>query len=570
MASILPQMIVFAKSHLKLLFVMISLVNLINYMDRGIIPGATNEFTNFINETTETHDPGIYIGLLQSAFIVGFAIASLIFGHLVHYHGPFHLAAIGMSVWCLAVCLSGTSYYIKNFYFLVVARMLSGVGEASIQCSIPPWISHNAPKDEAGSWLAFFYTAIPVGTAIGYAYSSLIAESIGWEWAFYIEVIIMAPFVIFMYCIAPGFPPLSHAGASDLEYSLIDSKEDVKALRPEMHGAPSVWSEFREVIRSPIFLCLVCGYAAQTGALIGVSTFGSAFLMGLGFFDVESQASTVFGAIVSVAGIIATPLGGYLVDRRSRELRQKVLSGSFVEAMHSFSEWRTYSETSEDHNEALMGFSTLLSAAEIISWSSLMGVLLLLLVYFIYDAAAYLLVVCLGCGFIFLCTPGINIAIMQAVPFQHRAFAIAITSVCIHAFGDVPSPVIAGLLKDQLAPGCKGSTEDGVGDDNVAASADCRDDASGLRLTMLILTLWLLVTCTSFSFAWILAARALKRFRNGHGYLFRESINEDLRDDEEDESLAAMVNRRLSSDSSSKHSNSPRKSFGRMDDMQFS
>lgn len=44
----------------------------------------------------------------------------------------------------------------------------------------------------------------------------------------------------------------------------------------------------------PLFLCLVAGYAAQTAMLIGLSTFGSAFMMGLGYFD------TVRGVLHSV------------------------------------------------------------------------------------------------------------------------------------------------------------------------------------------------------------------------------------------------------------------------------
>lgn len=76
-------------------------------------------------------------------------------------------------------------------------------------------------------------------------------------------------------------------------------------------------------------------------------------------------------------------------------------------------------------------------------------------------------------------------AVMMAIPLEHRAFGIALCSISIHAFGDVPSPVITGYLKDSLAPNCIGD------DDAVSTSAECRDDEYGLRLTMLIVGLWL-------------------------------------------------------------------------------
>jgi hypothetical protein len=71
--------------------------------------------------------------------------------------------------------------------------------------------------------------------------------------------------------------------------------------------------------------------------------------------------------------------------------------------------------------------------------------------------------------------------------------------VFLHALGDVPSPILVGLLKDSLAPGCNSADDDQATDDgNIAASDSCRHDAHGLRVTMLITTLWL--TWTSFFF----------------------------------------------------------------------
>jgi hypothetical protein len=86
---------------------------------------------------------------------------------------------------------------------------------------------------------------------------------------------------------------------------------------------------------------------------------------------------------------------------------------------------------------------------------------------------------------------------MLSVPEQHRGFAVALNSVIIHALGDVPSPVVAGILKDSLAPGCTGNDID----DKTSSSPDCREDSDGLRLTMLIISFWLLWCVFLFSLA---------------------------------------------------------------------
>ena len=50
---------------------------------------------------------------------------------------------------------------------------------------------------------------------------------------------------------------------------------------------------------------------------------------------------------------------------------------------------------------------------------------------------------------------------------------------------------MAGVLKDHFASGC-------IGDDDAVSTSDaCRDDAPGIRLVMLLISLWL-VWCTVF------------------------------------------------------------------------
>lgn len=95
--------------------------------------------------------------------------------------------------------------------------------------------------------------------------------------------------------------------------------------------------------------------------------------------------------------------------------------------------------------------------------------------------------------------------------YLNRSFAIALTSVCIHIFGDVPSPIITGLLKDLLAPRCAPTPNHSptlytalfyTGD---SASSECRADGKGLRLTMLIVSLWLFASVFFFGAAWYFA-----------------------------------------------------------------
>lgn len=144
----------------ELYFYIFGVLNLFNFIDRGVIPGAADEFTNFVDDTVSTGTPSLFVGLLQSAFIVGFCVASPIFGTLASTYSPFVLVSAGMSIWILSTLVCFASYYANSFEVLLVGRVLSGIGEASIACCIPPWIATNAEPESKSRWLSMFYTGI--------------------------------------------------------------------------------------------------------------------------------------------------------------------------------------------------------------------------------------------------------------------------------------------------------------------------------------------------------------------------------------------------------------------------
>ena len=69
-------------------------------------------------------------------------------------------------VWCVSAVLAGLARPLGSYSVLVVARMLSGVGEASFQVVAAPYIQDHA-GDAQGFWLGLYFTAIPFGTCIG-------------------------------------------------------------------------------------------------------------------------------------------------------------------------------------------------------------------------------------------------------------------------------------------------------------------------------------------------------------------------------------------------------------------
>lgn len=347
-----------------------------------------------------------------------------------------------------------------------------------------------------------------MGIAIGYAYSSFIASTIGWPWSFLLEAIVAFPFAIFFYFASSSesatspttspskslTPRVAQSRSDDDGEYLVTSEYGIEIPPQDRNNPPAsheifegrrrphptVKEELFSALTNPLYVTLVLGNAAQTATLVGVSTFGSAFMMGLGFFQSESESSTFFGILISIAGIVGTPLGGAILDGIAPP------GGSEEEVADNSSAMNT------------RHWKSMISICELIYWCSFVGTIVLCLLYFVREKVAYLTLVTLGCTIIFMTISGINMATMLSVPLDRRSFAVGLSTVCVHLFGDVPSPIIAGYMKDTLSPACTASS----GSEGVYSSAACRSQEGGLRMTMFALYAWGYLAVVFFWLTW--------------------------------------------------------------------
>ena len=60
------------KVQFLVIVIVVFLMNIVNFLDRGIIPGASEEFVEFITVSGPFRkDQDVYLGMLQSSFIIG-------------------------------------------------------------------------------------------------------------------------------------------------------------------------------------------------------------------------------------------------------------------------------------------------------------------------------------------------------------------------------------------------------------------------------------------------------------------------------------------------------------------
>jgi MFS family permease len=152
-------------------------LNFLNYVDR-FVPAAVMPAIIVALHLTDTQ-----AGSLSTLFILSYSFISPVAGRLGDRRPRFQLAAIGVFIWSAATFGSGLA---PTFAALVLARALTGVGEASYTVVTPSLLSDFYPPARRGRALAIFYAAIPVGSALGYVLGGAINARFGWRWAFFL------------------------------------------------------------------------------------------------------------------------------------------------------------------------------------------------------------------------------------------------------------------------------------------------------------------------------------------------------------------------------------------------
>src|SRR5881628_242564 len=144
-------------------------VNALNYLDR-YVSAATLPL--ILADLAISDAQG---GLLQSLFIVAYSLACGPAGWLGDAGKRLRLVAIGVFVWSIATVASGLA---PTYGWLLLARAVIGIGEASYAVVTPSLLSDCYPAERRARVLGVFYAAIPVGTALGYVIGGLVGASL--------------------------------------------------------------------------------------------------------------------------------------------------------------------------------------------------------------------------------------------------------------------------------------------------------------------------------------------------------------------------------------------------------
>jgi MFS family permease len=357
-------------------------INMFNYIDRYVLASVEPEIAHTFFGARQDDPASLEkTGSLATAFLLSYMLTAPLFGILADRMSRWLLIGASVILWSLA---SGASGLAGAFTLLLITRLFVGIGEAGYGPAAPTIIADLYPVERRGAVLAWFFMAIPVGSAIGYALGGAVGAHWGWRWAFYIVVppgILLGVFALLM-----RDPP---RGLHD-------------ATTP--HGRPKL-GDYLALARIPSYVLNTIGMSAMTFAIGGISYWMPRYLTrvrGLG-----PNSKITFGLILVAAGALATLAGGIAGDK----LKPRLPGSYFL----------------------VSGAGLLLACPFVV-----------LMLYTPFPMAW--IWIFLAVFFLFFNTGPANTILANVTHPSVRASAFAINIFIIHLFGDAPAPPLLGRI----------------------------------------------------------------------------------------------------------------------------
>jgi MFS transporter, Spinster family, sphingosine-1-phosphate transporter len=268
---------------------------------------------------------------------------------------------------------------------LFAMRLFVGVGEGGYGPAAPTIIADSFPLSVRGRVMSYFYVAIPVGSAIGYAIGGYVAAHWGWQMAFFVVA-----------------PPGILLGLAC--FGRRDPRVQSHQWQPRRRAS---LQDYIGLARIRSYVLNTLAMTALTFAIGGMSFWVPGYLQ---FRGLPPSSRIIFGGILVFGGLTATLSGGVAGDYFRKWFAGSYFIVSGIGAMIAFP------------------FSVLM--------------------LFTPFPAAWIMMF-LAIFFLFFNTGPSNTALANVTQPAVRSTAFAVNILVIHLLGDAAAPPLIGAVADR-------------------------------------------------------------------------------------------------------------------------
>jgi predicted MFS family arabinose efflux permease len=277
----------------------LAVVYMFNFVDRQILsillPAIRDEFK--VGDTV--------LGLLAgTAFALFYVALGVPIARLADRVNRRNLVAAAVAIWSAMTALSGLA---ANVWYLALARIGVGVGEAGCSPPAHSMIADYYPPEKRSSAMGFYTLGISSGVMLAYLAGGWVAQNIGWREAFYIV----------------GLPGLLLALI--VRFTVVEPVRGALEGRQDTGHQPTLVSVIRFLAdrRSFLFMAIAAGLSSFVG--YSVINFLPSFVVRS--FEMEIASLGLWlGLIYGFAGGFGFFMGGYIADHIGRDGHRKALS----------------------------------------------------------------------------------------------------------------------------------------------------------------------------------------------------------------------------------------------------
>ena len=278
---------------------MLAVVYMFNFIDRQILsillPAIRDEFQ--VGDTV--------LGLLAgTAFALFYVALGVPIARLADRVNRRNLVAAAVAVWSAMTALSGLA---ANVWYLALARVGVGIGEAGCSPPAHSMIADYYPPEKRSSAMGFYTLGISTGVMLAYLAGGWVAQNIGWREAFYIV----------------GVPGLLLALI--VRFTVAEPVRGASENRQDSGHQPTMISVMHFLLarRSFLFIAVAAGLSSFVG--YAVINFLPSFIVRS--FEMEIASLGLWlGIIYGFAGGFGFFMGGYIADHIGRDGHRKALS----------------------------------------------------------------------------------------------------------------------------------------------------------------------------------------------------------------------------------------------------
>lgn len=274
---------------------LLTVVNLVNYLTRNAV------FALFEPVKADLNLTDAHLGLLGTAYVLVFSVASLPAGIIGDLGSRRAVIAGGILLWSVATSLSGL---VQGFGSLFFARAIVGLGGAAAATASAALVADYYPGRRRSVAMSILMVGLAVGGVMGILAAGQLEHAYGWRVAF----------------ITLGFPGFLLAAL------VLRIKDPTRPAPPSRLGPEALYATFRElegaakrILRTPTLVAVFVGGALISFGMNGLVGWAPTFLSRELSLSTR-EATLILGTYGLAAGIAGTLVGGAIADALQRRM----------------------------------------------------------------------------------------------------------------------------------------------------------------------------------------------------------------------------------------------------------